>query len=100
MTDLDTDAVVGDLRLDATRWDSVSGEFSKAVTLMSEGATLPFGAFDGITHGLGATRAYADVLERLRTLLDGGVAETARIAEALRGTATNIESADREASGG
>lgn len=100
MTDLDTDAVVGDLRLDATRWDNVSAEFSRAVTMMSEGAVLPFMSFDGITHLLGATTTYNDVLERLQTLLEGGVAETARIAEALRGTATNIETADQDASGG
>lgn len=98
MTDLDTDAVVGDLRLDATRWDQISAEFARAVTVMNDGVQLPFMTFDGITHGLGATDSYNQVLERLQTILEGGVAETARIAESLRGTANNIETADQDAS--
>lgn len=99
MSNQDIDLVVTDLRLDGTRWDTSSTAFADAMKIVTGGGTLPYATFDGITHALGATSSYNETHELLRTLLAGGVAETARIAEALRQTATNMEAADDAASG-
>jgi hypothetical protein len=93
----DIKVVLSDLGTDAVRWDSASEEFAKAVTILENGAKLPFAAFDGISYAQGAETAYNSTLEQLHTLLRDGAKELAHIADRLRATATNIRNGDYEA---
>jgi hypothetical protein len=98
MADQNVDLVITDLGTDATRWDRASEAFSNAVAGMDQ---LYIGNFvmDGLSFAQGATGAYNHTLDELLTRLRAGVTETARIAQALRDTATNMRNSEEEAGG-
>lgn len=93
MSSSDVNLVIADINYDADWWDQISAAMQTALTAM-DGALLPYATFDGVSHGLGATRTYEGVLTQMTTLLQGGVTETASIATRLRSTAEAILEAD------
>ncbi|WP_136585510.1 hypothetical protein [Microbacterium hydrothermale] len=93
MVDQNIDLVVSDLTADAQRWDDIAGQFTSAVSTIETLALQDF-VMDGLTYALGATSSYNSTHAQILELLRGGATETARIAQALRDTATNMTAAD------
>ena len=98
MADQNVDIVIRDLGTDATRWDLASSEFAKANAII-QNLTMAEFVMDGLTFSQGGTRSYNATHEQIQTLLSAGVTETARIAQALRNTATNMTNAEQAAGG-
>ncbi|GAA3593367.1 hypothetical protein GCM10022198_16530 [Klugiella xanthotipulae] len=96
--DNDHALVIGDLRKDATSWEDISAALNKALIIIN-GLDLPYATFDGITHLLGATDAYAAAHSQMADFLKGGVTQTTDIAAKLRATADNMVATDEAAAG-
>jgi hypothetical protein len=97
VTSNDVNLITSDLRTDADWWDDISETMSKALKTMQDYCGLPYATFDGISHGLGATRNYEATYQQMVALVSGGVVETASIATRLRATANNMIATDQAA---
>lgn len=85
------------LTTDANRWDDVSEALSQARDAAT-GLTLPASTFS--FAGGEAASAYEAVRAHVRSLLDGGVTQTADAAQALRDVRKAYEQTDASASAG
>jgi len=97
MSENDVNLVISDLRADATSWDAISASLNEGLKIMTDNCTLPFMTFDGLSFALGAEKSYEATLTQMKTLLGGGVTETASIATKLRATADNMAATDEAA---
>lgn len=82
------------LETEAGNWDKTSGEISQATQAVA-GLTLGPSDFGWGGGGSGLTATYGQVQAHIGAYLDGGVTETAKLADTLRQVSGDFQSTDQ-----